>query len=93
VHVLEWEPDDFGLEPVALSDLTADGPTASAAMVRSVLTGEDGPCRRIVLANSAAALLAADRVRSLPEGVREAARSIDTGAAKRVLDGLCHPDE
>jgi anthranilate phosphoribosyltransferase len=62
-------------------------------MVRGVLAGEDGPCRRIVLANAAAALLAAERVRSLPEGVSEAARSIDSGAARRVLDRLCSPDE
>jgi len=93
VHVLEWEPDHFGLEPVALSDLIADGPTASAAMVHSVLAGEDGPCRRIVLANAAAALLAADRVRSLPDGVREATRSIDSGAAKRVLEGMARSGE
>jgi len=93
VHVLEWNPDDFGLDAVAVSELKADGPAASAAMVRGVLAGEDGPCRRIVLANAAAALLAAERVRSLPEGVSEAARSIDSGAARRVLDRLCSPDE
>jgi anthranilate phosphoribosyltransferase len=93
VHTLEWVPDDFGLEAVAVSDMKADGPAASAAIVRSVLAGEDGPCRRIVLANAAAALLAAEQVRSLTEGVREAARSIDSGAAQRVLDGLSRPDE
>jgi len=93
VHVLEWNPDDFGLDAVAVSELKADGPAASAAMVRGVLAGKDGPCRRIVLANAAAALLAAERVRSLPEGVSEAARSIDSGAARRVLDRLCSPDE
>jgi anthranilate phosphoribosyltransferase len=88
VRSLEWTPDDFGLEPVALADLTADGPAASAAVVRGVLAGEDGPARRIVLANAAVALLAAGRVGSLAQGVEAAARSIDTGAARRVLSGL-----
>jgi anthranilate phosphoribosyltransferase len=56
-----------------------------------VLSGEDGAARRVVLANAAGALLAADRVGSLREGVRAAAAAIDSGAARRVLDGVCGP--
>ena len=93
IEALEWTASDFGLEPVSLSDLRADGPAASAAIVRSVLAGEDGPCRRVVLANAAAALLAAEQVRTLPEGVRRAARSIDSGAAHDLLEKLCRPVE
>lgn len=88
VTALEWTPADFGLEPVGLADLVADGPEASATIIRRVLEREDGPARRVVLANAAAALLAAGRVPSLPAGVAAAARSIDSGAAGRVLAGL-----
>jgi anthranilate phosphoribosyltransferase len=88
VDAFEWQPSDFGLEPVPLSDILADGPAASAAMISEVLTGTDGPARRIALANAAAALLVAERVGSLTEGVAMAAQSIDSGAALRVLTGL-----
>ena len=51
---LEWTPEDFGLKSAPLKDLLADGPAESAAMVRRVLSGEDGPARWITLANAAA---------------------------------------
>ncbi len=88
VESLEWTADNFGLEPVALPELRADGPEASAAIVRGILAGTDGPCRRIVLANASAALLAAHAVADLRAGVKMAATAIDSGAARRVLDGL-----
>ena len=84
----EWTPGDFGLEPCALGDLQADGPEASAAVVRSVLAGRDGPARRIVLANAAAALLAAEQVTTLAEGVAAADESLAAGRARDVLARL-----
>jgi anthranilate phosphoribosyltransferase len=91
VEVFEWGPDDFGLRAVAAEEIQADGPAASAAVVRNVLSGADGPARRVVLANSAAALLVAGRVTSLPDGVALASQAIDSGAAQRVLEGLTRP--
>jgi len=88
VEALEWTPRDFQLEAVNLADLQADGPLESAMTIRDVLSGKDSPARRIVLANAAAALLAVERVSTLPEGVQLAAQAIDSGAAHRVLDGL-----
>ncbi|MBO0700997.1 MAG: anthranilate phosphoribosyltransferase, partial [Zavarzinella sp.] len=78
IEALEWTPAEFGLEPVESGALAADGPTASAAIVRQILGGADGPARRVVLANSAAALLAAERVGALQEGVAVAAAAIDS---------------
>lgn len=91
VQALEWTPADFDLEPVSRADLIAEGPAASAALVRRILAGEPVPARRIVLANAAAALIAAERVASLTEGVAMAAASIDSGAAGRVLAVLSRP--
>jgi anthranilate phosphoribosyltransferase len=88
VTALEWTPDDFGLEPCRLEELRAAGPDESAATIRDVLQGRDGPAARIVLANAAAALLAAELVPTLLEGVAMARRSIASGAAERVLAGL-----
>jgi anthranilate phosphoribosyltransferase len=91
IEMLEWTPDDFGLAPVAVDELRADGPEASADAIRQMLAGQAGPGRSMVLANAAAALLVSGRVNTLPTGVAEAGRAIDSGAGRRVLDGLCRP--
>jgi anthranilate phosphoribosyltransferase len=88
VFTHEWTPEDFGLAPCLLADLRVDGPAASAAVIRSVLAGRDGPARRVVLANAAAALLAAGRALTLAEGVARADEAIASGAAARVLAEL-----
>jgi anthranilate phosphoribosyltransferase len=93
VEEIMWTPSDFGLEPVNLDDLLADSPAASAKMVRQVLAGEDGPARRVVLANAAAALLAAGQAETLLEGVEKSAQSIDSGAARRVVAGLANASQ
>lgn len=91
VEAFEWTPADFGLGPTRIDDLKADGPASSAARIRSVLAGDDGPARRIVLANSAAALLVAGRAASLTAGVALAASAIDSGKARELLEGLARP--
>lgn len=84
----EWTARDFGLPPTATADLHADGAEESAAAVRSVLEGKEGPVRRVVLANAAAALVAAERTESPAEGVRLAAEAVDSGNAHAVLRHL-----
>jgi len=88
VTAWEWMPDDFGLTPCAAEELRADGPRESAARIREVLAGKDDSARRIVLANAAAALLAADRVGTPREGVARAAAAVDSGRARDVLHQL-----
>lgn len=88
VASLVWTPRDFGLEPCSQADLQASGAAESAAIIRGVLAGQPGPARRIVLANAAAALLAAERVSALEEGVARAAAAVDSGKAREVLDRL-----
>ena len=88
VHSDEWDASDFGLEPVALADILANGPAESAAIIRGVLEGIDGPARRIVLANAAAALFTAEAARNLHEGVVMAEESLRSGKALGVLERL-----
>ena len=73
---------------MALADIRAAGPAESAGIIRAVLDGHDGPARRIVLANAAAALFAADAVRNLHDGVVMAEDSIRSGKARMVLERL-----
>jgi anthranilate phosphoribosyltransferase len=84
----QWTPADFAQEPCAIDELTVTGPLGSAAVVRAILDGQPGAGRRIVLANAAAALLAADACATLTEGVNRAAHAIDSGAARQVLEQL-----
>jgi anthranilate phosphoribosyltransferase len=88
VTTLEWTPASFDLEPCQLDDLRAADPPASAAIVRDVLDDRPGPARRVVVANAAAALLAAERVRSLSEGVTLADATIRAGKARQVWEQL-----
>jgi anthranilate phosphoribosyltransferase len=84
----EWKPEEFGLAPVALSAIQATGSADSAAIIRDVLNGADSPALRIVLANAAAALWAAESVRTLREGVERAEAALTSGKAKAVLEQL-----
>jgi anthranilate phosphoribosyltransferase len=83
-----WEPADFGLPPSPLDSLRVDGPEGSAAVIRSILDGQRGPARDIVLLNAAAALWTVGRAGQLPLGVRQAAEAIDSGAAAGLLARL-----
>jgi len=73
---------------VRLEELRVSGPADSAGVIRSVLAGEDGPAARVVLANAAAALLAAEAVADLREGVARARQAITTGRAATTLGSL-----
>ena len=84
----EWNPSEFGLEPVFVRSIRAAGPAESAAMIRGVLAGEDGPARRIVLANAAAALWAAEAVPTLRDGVDRADAALRAGRPRAVLESL-----
>jgi anthranilate phosphoribosyltransferase len=88
VSAAEWTPEDFGLAPCAPDELRVAGPRQSAAVIRALLDGADGPARRVVLANAAAALIVAGRAAGPREGVARAAEAIDSGAAARVLERL-----
>ncbi len=83
-----WHPVEFGLETISLASLKADGPAESAAMIRMVLKDEEGPARRIVLANAAAALWAAEAVKTLREGVEKAESTLKAGRPRAILEGI-----
>lgn len=85
MHEFTWSPRDFGLSESSLESLQVDGPEASAAMIRDVLSGSAGPSREIVVLNSAAALWTAGQQASLTDCAAAAAQAIDSGAASRLL--------
>jgi anthranilate phosphoribosyltransferase len=81
-------PGDFGLPTARLADLVVHSIEEAAAAVRSVLAGEPGPRRDIVLLNAGAAIAVSGAAKDLPQGIRLAAKSIDSGAARQTLERL-----
>lgn len=86
-------PEDFGLRRAPLEAIRGGDAQYNAGIVhkilgRSLLYREHGPQREIVLANSAAALVAAGRATDFLDGVRVARESIDSGAAREKLEAL-----
>ena len=88
VETFEITAEDAGLPGARLEDLRGGEPMHNARLMRDLLAGAGGPLRDVVLLNSAAALVIAGRAANLYEGVECAARAIDSGAARRVLDEL-----
>jgi anthranilate phosphoribosyltransferase len=84
----EITPEEAGLPRASLEELKGDEPTANAVALRAVLNGAPGAFRDIVLLNSAAALMVADTVKDLREGVELARQSIDSGRARAALARL-----
>jgi anthranilate phosphoribosyltransferase len=88
VETFEVVAGDVGLPPARLEDLRGGEPQYNARLMRDLLAGAGGPRRDIVLLNSGAALLVAGRASGLADGIELAARSLDSGAARQVLDDL-----
>jgi anthranilate phosphoribosyltransferase len=81
-----FKPQDFGIELAQPGDLSGGDSEACALILRSVLKGEKGPRRDIVVVNAAAALVAAGRATEFLEGAALAAESIDSGRANEKLE-------
>ncbi|MCR9201801.1 MAG: anthranilate phosphoribosyltransferase [Planctomycetaceae bacterium] len=56
-----WMPEDFGLPECNVSALRVKSAAQSAAMIQSVFSGERTAATNIVIANTAAALIAAEK--------------------------------
>ena len=83
----EVTPEQAGLESVSDGAVGAGTPDANAGVLRGVLDGTPGTERALALLNAGAAIYVAGRSASIEEGVRAAEESIDSGAARAVLDG------
>lgn len=89
--------EELGLAKARPEDLLGDSPEHNANLARSVLAGEPGPVRDIVVLNAAAGLVSfalaqnpAERERSLTERLSEkiavAHSTLDSGLAQKKLE-------
>jgi anthranilate phosphoribosyltransferase len=80
------DPAAFGFERATVEDLSGGDADASAAIVRAILAGDQGPKRDIVLLNAGAALSVAGAAETIERGIELAAGAIDSGAASAKLE-------
>jgi len=88
VRPFDLDPHALDLPHAPLSALRGGDAADNAARIRSILDGEPGPGRDVVVLNAAAALLAAERAPDFAEGLEQARAAIDSGSARRCLDDL-----
>ena len=88
VSRMELGPADFGLKEQTGEAIQGGDAEQNRAIAESILNGEHGAARDIVLMNAALALVAADKAADFREGVMHAEESIDSGAARDKLNRL-----
>ncbi|MFI9718675.1 anthranilate phosphoribosyltransferase [Streptomyces sp. NPDC052396] len=86
-----FDPREVGIELVPVEALRGADASYNADVARRLLAGEPGPVRDAVLLNSAAALVAlaptdAPLAAQIAAGMELAAHSLDSGAARGVLE-------
>ncbi len=79
-------PEDFGLKTCDKSELVGGTPEENAKIALDILAGKKSAKRDAVLLNAGAALYIAGKADSFKDGVSLAAKLIDSGKAKEVLD-------
>ncbi|MBL4616435.1 MAG: anthranilate phosphoribosyltransferase [Robiginitomaculum sp.] len=82
------DPVKYGIPLCRPEDLAGGSPTQNAKAITRLLDGETGAYRDIVTLNTGAALLVADIVPDLEQGIAKAKAVIDDGQAKRALSKL-----
>ena len=89
-QILETEiaPEDAGLAPHPFEDILGGSPEENGIAFAALLSGAQSAYRDAVLLNASAALVVADKVSSLKDGVELARESIDSGAAKSKVEAL-----
>lgn len=81
-------PEDAGLPAYPFEAIQGGTPAENAVAFRALLDGATGGFRDAVLLNAAAALVVADRAKTLKEGVEIARESLDSGKAKAKIEAL-----
>ncbi|MFM9966755.1 MAG: anthranilate phosphoribosyltransferase [Planctomycetaceae bacterium] len=80
-----WTAATFGLSECSVTELQVSSPTESAARLRAVFAGEQSAARDIIVANAAAALIAANAETDPLSAARRASAALDSGDTGQLL--------
>lgn len=87
VRTYDFDGRDLGLQPADKGDLRGGSPDENADIMRKILCGDDkSPRRDVALLNAAAALATEDG--DIERGIKEARKSLESGAALDKLNRL-----
>ncbi len=82
----EFTPEEFGIKPCRLEDISGGEPEENAEIMKNIFLGKESINRKnVVCLNAACAFLIADRVKSLKEGFDLAKEIIDKKDAYNLL--------
>ncbi len=88
VRTYQMTPEEFGLQRADCEDIVGGDAAKNADITRSILKGDKGPKRDMVLLNAAAAFVASGICDTFNQGIEIAADAIDSGKALKKLDDL-----
>jgi anthranilate phosphoribosyltransferase len=88
VRTFQMTPEEYGLNLADCGDIVGGDAAENAKITRSILDGDKGPRRDMVLLNASAAFVAGGICGNISEGIRIAADAIDSGKARQKLDNL-----
>ena len=88
INTYEFDSIELGLNRVSLDDLQGGEPVENAEIIKSILNGEKGPKRDIVLLNAAAGIVVGGQAETLKDGLESAKKSVDSGLALNILNQL-----
>jgi len=88
INTYEFDSIELGLNCVSLDELQGGEPIENAEIIKSILNGEKGPKRDIVLLNAAAGIVVGGQAETLKDGLESAKKSVDSGVALNILNQL-----
>ena len=86
VGELSIDPEELGLARAPRSAFAGGDAQLNSAIALSVLGGEPGAARDVVLLNAGAALFVSGAATDVAEGIAMAAEAVDSGAAANVVE-------
>jgi anthranilate phosphoribosyltransferase len=84
----EISPEDFGIKPASLQEISGGDAASNADIIRDILSGKKSPRRDVTVLNAAAALVAGGKADHLTDALALAEKSIDSGSAAQKLESL-----
>ena len=88
VRTFQLTPEDYGLKRASIEDIVGGNASENADIVRSILRGDKGPKRDMVLLNAAAAFVGTGLAKDFEEGISLGEDTIDSGKAVDKLNRL-----
>lgn len=90
IESIEFTPPDVGYQISTLKDIKGGTPAENAEIMLQIFDGEKNPYRDVVVLNAAAGIIVGGKAVDFQESIGIAEESIDSGAAKQVLENLAN---